>query len=226
MDAARAVGGRLPFWDRDLEMVVLTHPHEDHFRGLVEIVDRYRVGLVLENGGNSENPLFLEWQRRLQERDVKAVPAFRGQTIALGEATTLEVLNPPSRPLVGTDSDRNNNGVVLRLSYGDVSFLLTADLEATAEGGLLRAGVPLQSTVLKVPHHGSRTSTTPDFLTAVKPVAAVISAGADNRHDHPHSDVTRRLELTLGGDRTYLTAERGDVEFITDGRRIWVKTER
>ena len=226
MDAARAVGGRLPFWDRDLDIVVLTHPDEDHFRGLVEVVDRYGVGLVLENGGNSENPLFLEWQQRLQERDIKAISAFGGQTIALGEATTLQVLSPPPRPLRGTGSDRNNNGVVLRLAYGEVSFLLTADVEAAAEGRLLQGGVPLRSSVLKVPHHGSRTSTTPDFLAAVNPAAAVISAGADNRHGHPHLDVTKRLELTPGGDRTYLTAERGDIEFITDGRRLWVKTQR
>ena len=228
MDAVRALGGRLPFWDRALEMVVLTHPDEDHFRGLVEVVDRYGVGLVLENGGSSENPLFLEWRRRLQERDLKAVSAFSGQTIALGEATTLEVLNPPLTPLRGTGSDRNNNAVVLRLAYGGVSFLLTADVEAVAEGRLLQGGAPLRSTVLRVAHHGSRTSTTTEFLTAVNPVAAVISAGADNPHGHPHPEVTDRLELASapGRDGTYLTAERGDVEFIPDGRRLWVKTER
>ena len=87
-------------------------------------------------------------------------------------------------------------------------------------------GLPLRANVLKVPHHGSKSSTTPRLLTAVSPVTAVISAGADNSYGHPHPDVTDRLDAALGGDRTYLTAERGDIEFITDGKRLWVRTAR
>ena len=117
--------------------------------------------------------------------------------------------------------------IVLRLVYGEVSFLLTADIEEEeAERRLLEEGLPIDSDVLKVPHHGSRTSTTPGFLSAVAPAAAVISAGADNPYGHPHPEVMDRLGLTPGEDRTYLTAERGDIEFISDGERLWVRTQR
>ena len=226
IDAARAVCERIPFWDRDLDMVVLTHPDEDHFLGLVEVLDRYGVDIVLESGGIPKNPLYLEWEKALEGEETRRVNALQGYTISLDDTTWMEILNPPSRPIKGTRSELNNNSLVLRLVYGEISFLLTADIEAEAEDHLLQEGLPLQNTVLKVPHHGSRTSTTPQFLSMVSPVAAVISVGADNSYGHPHPEVTSRLEAMPGGDTTYLTAERGDIEFITDGKRLWVKTAR
>ncbi len=224
--AARALGAKISFWDREIDMVVLTHPDEDHFRGLVEVLDRYEVDTVLVSGMSSENPLYLEWQRSLDNAAPARVTALQGQTVALDGSTWLEVLNPTSSLIRGTPSDSNNNGVVVRLVHGEVGFLLTADIEAEAERRLLRRRIPLRSTVLKVPHHGSRSSTTSRFLSEVSPAVAVISVGAGNPYGHPHSDVTGRLDDTLGEGRTYLTSERGDIEFITDGVKLWVKTSR
>lgn len=224
--AALAVGKRTPFWDRDLNMVVLTHPDEDHFRGLVEVLERYDVELVLEGSRESENPLYLEWEKVLDRKSTRRLTAFEGRTLLLDDGARLEVLNPPVQPIRSTGSETNNNSVVLRLAYGGVSFLLTADIEAEAEARLLQEGLVIPSAVLKVPHHGSKTSSTPRFLSTVAPVAAVISAGLDNQYGHPHPEVMDRLEVNPGRERTYLTAERGDVEFITDGKRLWVKTER
>ena len=206
--------------------MVLTHPDEDHFRGLVEVLDRYGIDDVLDSESVSQNPLYLEWRKAVGREGATPVDAYQGQTVLLDRYTAIEVLNPPPDLMRRTGSDKNNNGVVLRLVYGEISFLLTADIEDRAEERLLREGLPLDSTVLKVPHHGSRTSSTARFLSEVSPVAAVISAGADNRHRHPHREVTERLHAAVGNARTYLTVERGDVEFITDGERLWVKTER
>jgi competence protein ComEC len=138
----------------------------------------------------------------------------------------MDVLSPPQELLEGTDSDIDNNGVVLRLSMGEVSFLLTADVYADRERYLLDQGVELRSSVLKVGHHGSDTSTTSAFLAAVAPQVAVISAGADNPFGHPSTEVVARLEERVGYDRLYLTAEDGTVTFTTDGERLWVETER
>ena len=159
LEAARAVSGRLPFWDRNLDLVVLTHPDEDNFRGLVEVLDRYGVDEVMDSESVSENPLYLEWQKALGREGATPVDAYQGQDALLDQYTAMEVLNPPPNLMRGTGSDKNNNGVVLRLVYGQISFLLTADIEAEAEaeGRLLREGLPLGSTVLKVPHHGSKT---------------------------------------------------------------------
>ena len=226
MVATRFLGRRLALWDRDLDLVVLTHPDEDHFRGLIEVVDRYDTAAVLEGSRVFRSPLYLEWERKLGKQGIQRLKATQGQTIDLGGSVTLQVLNPSDEPIAGTQSDANNNGVVLRLAYGGVSFLLTADVESEAEGRLLREDISLRSNVLKVAHHGSKTSTTPAFLTAVSPVAAVISAGANNRYGHPHLQVASRLEELLTQDRIFMTSETGDIEFITDGGRLWVKTQQ
>ena len=223
--APLVLDSHLPFWDRSLDLVVATHPDEDHLRGLVEVVRRYNVDTVLESVSD-DSALYLEWQLALDDNDLDVGSLRRGQVIDLGEPVLLEVLNPQTASLQGASSDRNNNSVVLRLTYGKVSFLLTADIEAEAEDALLRGSGYLSSTVLKVAHHGSRTSTTPAFLAAVGPQVAVIQAGADNLHGHPHQEIVDRLEGVLVEGRLYSTARHGTVELTTDGRSLWVKTER
>ncbi|MCZ6536082.1 MAG: MBL fold metallo-hydrolase [Chloroflexi bacterium] len=223
--ATRALDAHLPFWDRSLDLVVATHPDEDHLRGLIEVVKRHKVDTVLE-GIPDDSALYLEWRQALDEEALEVKPLYRGQTIDLGGPVRLEVLNPSPEPIQGASSDGNNNSVVLRLTYGAVSFLLTADIEEGTEIALLQERGYLGSTVLKVPHHGSRTSTSPAFLETVSPRVAVIQAGADNPHGHPHQEVVRRLEDAVGQGRLYTTARHGTVELITDGVSLWVKTER
>lgn len=223
--ATRALDAHLPFWDRSLDLVVATHPDEDHLRGLIEVVKRHKVDTVLE-GIPDDSALYLEWRQALDEEALEVKPLYRGQTIDLGGPVRLEVLNPSPEPIQGASSDGNNNSVVLRLTYGAVSFLLTADIEEGTEIALLQERGYLGSTVLKVPHHGSRTSTSPAFLETVSPRVAVIQVGADNPHGHPHQEVVRRLEDAVGQGRLYTTARHGTVELITDGVSLWVKTER
>ena len=144
----------------------------------------------------------------------------------MGEGVAIKVLNPPSVPLADTQSDVDNNSVVLRLSKGDISFLLTADIMREAEWELIRNRADLTSTVLKVAHHGSDTSTTDEFLKVVAPRLAVISAGADNRFGHPSDEVLVRLRESLEPEDIYHTDRHGTIEFITDGERLWVEAGR
>ena len=124
----------------------------------------------------------------------------------------------------GVEKNANNGSLALRLEYGEVSFLLTGDIEADAERHLAAAaGDKLRADVLKVAHHGSRSSTTQSFLERVNPRSAVISAGRDNRYGHPHADVLQRLESSIGAERVFLTARDGTVEYISDGESLWVK---
>jgi len=136
------------------------------------------------------------------------------------------VLNPQIPHLTDTGSDIDNNGVVLHITMGEVSFLLTADMMWEAELELIAHRANLTSTVLKVAHHGSNTSTTPEFLAVVNPQLAVISAGADNRFGHPTPEVMERLKEKLGPENVYRTDKNGTAEFITDGERLWVRVER
>ena len=224
LDAARALGRRLSGRDHDLDLFVLTHPDEDHFRGLPPVLDRYDVGTVFSTGVASPNPLYLEWVRAVEDEAPRRITALQGQSIALGPSTFIQVLNPETPTPAGTSSDFNNGSAVLRLVHEDVSFLLTADIESETEGRLVRSGQLLQSTVLKVAHHGSRSSSTTGFLAAVSPRAAVISAGAPNPYGHPHAEVLQRLGDVLPEGQLYTTARHGDVEFVSDGERLWVRT--
>ncbi len=204
--------------------MILTHPHADHLIGLIEVLQRYQVKQVLYPDLEYDSPIYDEWLRLLKEKDIKYTFAQAGQQIDLGEGVTIEVLNPESTPLTDSQSDIDNNGVVLRLSMGDASFLLTADIMWEAEFELTARRANLSSTVLKVAHHGSDTSTSPEFLAVVNPQVTVISAGEDS--GHPDNEVMEKLTRLVGKDKIYLTSERGTIEFTTDGERLWVEVER
>ncbi len=172
-----------------------------------------------------ESPLYDEWLGLLEEKDIKHTLAQAGQQISLGEVM-IEVLNPPPTLLAGTESDIDNNGVVLRLRLGEVSFLLTADITWEAEFELITRRTGLTSTVLKVAHHGSVTSTSTEFLAVADPRLAVISVGEGNSFAHPSDVVMDRLEQKIGQENIYRTDEHGTIEFVTDGGKLWVKMER
>jgi competence protein ComEC len=221
-----ALGRRMPFWDRTIDLLVLTHPHQDHLAGLMEVLRRYRVKQVLFPPGVYASPLFDEWLATVSEKEVKSTLAQAGQRIDVAGSVALQVFNPPQVPLTGTASDIDNNGVVLRLEYGQISFLLTADIQREAEWELTRERAPLASTVLKVAHHGSDTSTTPEFLAVASPALAVISVGVDNSFGMPDRDVLSRLGAKVGAGNVYRTDTQGTIDFITDGQKLWVEAGR
>ena len=219
------LGRQMPFWDRTIELVILTHPDQDHLAGLIEVLKRYRVEKVLDPNLDSGTPLYEEWQGLVAEKELERITARAGQQIALGEAT-LTVLHPPEALLKDTDEDIDNNGVVLCLKDGNVSFMLAADIRREAELHLITRRAALKSTVLKVAHHGSDTSTSQEFLSAVDPQIAVLSVGADNKFGHPSDEVVDRLENKLGQGNVYRTDHHGTIQFTTDGERLWVSTTR
>ncbi len=216
------LGKKLPFWDRTIDLVILTHPHADHLAGLIEVLQRYKVKQVLYPDLAYDSSLYDEWLSLIKEKDIKYTIALAGQQIDCGEGVIIKVLNPQSPPLADTQSDIDNNGMVLRLSMGNASFLLTADMFWEAEFELIARRANLRSTVLKVAHHGSDTSTSQEFLAVVNPQVAVISAGEDS--GHPNNEIMERLTEIVGEDKIDLTSESGTLEFTTDGERLWVKT--
>lgn len=217
----RGLGDELPWNDRDIELMVLTHPQADHVTGLLDVLDRYDVHRIIAGPGVLDSSTSHAWQRAVADEGVDLETARQGTTIDLVEGATLEVLAPD--PIEARDPQINNTGAVLRIAWHDISFLLTADIEAGAETALLRDGVDLRATVLKVPHHGSATSSTRAFLDAVRPQVSVISAGKDNIFGLPNAAVVDRLHEY--GD-VYTTADRGAVHFTTDGHTLNVHTAR
>lgn len=211
------LGRTIPFWDREIDMVIATHPDADHVTGLPEVFERYRVGQFVYDGNlEGTSTLYDAVLERVAQFDVPSRPALAGETIVIEDGVRLEVVHP-GRDL--DDEIRNNNSVSLRLVYGDFSLLLSGDAERAAEREMVERGVNLASVVYKVGHHGSDTSSTQRFLDEVRPKIAVISVGEDNRFGHPHPDVIARLQAM--GAAILTTSELGTIEVTTDGEQMW-----
>ena len=219
-----ALGREMPFWDRSLDLVIMSHPDADHITGLVSVLERYRVDGWADSGYPDDDAVYARCLELLQEQGVPRYQVRAGERFDLGQGIALEVLHPPPTLMVGSESDSNNNSLVVRLVWGEASFLLTGDVEAEGERLLLHSGQPLEADVLKVAHHGSGGSSTEAFLAAVAPRYAVISVGADNHFGHPAPAVLERLGER--GATIVRTDEQGTVEFTTDGRRLWLRTDR
>ena len=225
-NATRLLGSAMPFWDRSLDMVVLTHGHADHLTGLLDVLRRYDVGHIMEREASYATPGYVGWRHAVGDEGAVVTPARTGHVIDLGDGVVIEVLHPPEALMTGTESDVNNASIVLRVVYGDVSFLLTGDIFVEAEREILSRGVDVQSTVLKIPHHGSRSSSSREFIEQVTPSVAVISVGADNRFGHPHVETLDVLGRYAPEARVLTTRDEGTIRFVTDGTTLSVKTER
>ncbi|MBI4202640.1 MAG: ComEC/Rec2 family competence protein [Chloroflexi bacterium] len=223
---AARLGRRMPFWDRALELVAVSHYHEDHLAGLLGVLRRYQVPAVLDSPFLHDSATVAQWKAMLQQEGAVLVEAQAGQTVRLGREVVLEVLGPPLPLIGGTESDINNNSTVLRLRYREFSLLLMGDAAQAAEALLLAEGVQVESSVLKVGHHGSASSSSGPFLAAVRPLLAVVSAGEGNPFGHPSPLVAQRLQPYVGDSRLLSTADHGDVALETDGRTVWVRLER
>ena len=226
LEMVRYLGDRMPFRDRTVDLVVLTHGHTDHVNGLLELLRRYDVETVLERATDHDGAPYLAWHRAVGLEQATVVTARPGIVVSLDNGAFIEVLGPPDRLPKGTQSDVDNASVVLRLVYGDFSFLLTGDAFAHAEDGLIRRQASTDSDVLKVGHHGSRSSSSRAFLDAVSPAIAVISAGKDGRNGYPHDETLAALSAYVPPEQIFLTGDHGTIEFITDGESLSVKTER
>ena len=219
----RRIGANLPYFARRIDLLVLSHPHQDHVAGLVEVLDRFRIGAALHAGIAFENPSF---ERLLADASLAGIPvhfARAGQGLQLDAATSIRVLYPSEADAAAPlpEGDINNGSVVLELAFGGFTTLLTGDAEAPVEGSLVSRGVLGPVDVLKVGHHGSHSSSTPAFLAAVDPALAVISAGEDNEYGHPAPETL----AALAGHAVLRTDLDGDVEVATDGRTFRIRTD-
>ena len=211
---------------RRLSVVLLSHAHEDHVGGLPAVLQNFSVDLVVDPGVPHPSPSYVRFLDLVRQRRIAYALARRGQRIDLGGGAAAQVLWPPDGEEGTADPEDavNARSVVARVEFGRIGVLLTGDIEAETEALLVRRGTALESTVLKVAHHGSRTSTTPLFLDAVRPAVAVIPVGRGNLFGHPHGQTLRTLEQR--GIRIYRTDRDGAVILRTDGRRLSVETMR
>ena len=201
-----------------LDYIVCTHAHEDHVGGLSGPLNTCTVGTVFSPVTEYDSKAFSDFAKYTRQQGLELTVPEPDDTFTLGSAR-VTVLGPRE-----DYEDTNNTSIVLRVDYGETSFLFTGDMERDAEADLLEAGCDLDATVLKVGHHGSSTSSSYVFLREVMPQYAVISVGADNSYGHPHEEVMSRLydaQVTV-----YRTDEQGTVVAFSDGTAVTFTTEK
>lgn len=218
---AKRLGENLPWWDKQIDLMVLTHPHDDHVTGLTEVLKRYQVKRILYTGVTHTAPNYLAWLKTVQDKKAPLTIIDKEQTIDLGKNVKLEILYPDESLLGKTFDDLNQSSIVAQLIYGQNKFLLTGDAGLAVEKILLANGADLSADVLKVGHHGSEYSTSQEFLDKVKPRIAVIEVGKDNSFGHPNLRIIKRLERVGAG--IFRTDEKGTVKIESDGTRVWLK---
>ncbi|MCI0597821.1 MBL fold metallo-hydrolase [Candidatus Parcubacteria bacterium] len=203
--------------NRSLTLVVETHPDADHIGGFPAVLERYAVHTyVSSNIENDTNQARALAEALEEETNIKRRDARRGERMAIGGGAYIDILFP-DRAASGIET--NSGSVVMRLVYGDTSFLLTGDAPDDIEEWLVALdGEELKSDVLKAGHHGSRTSTSEHFLAYVLPEFVVVSAGKDNAYGHPHKDVTDRIQKA--GAALLTTMGKGPVTFTSNGKTI------
>jgi competence protein ComEC len=207
----------LPWFDRTLDLVLGTHPDKDHIGGLVDVLKRYKVGTIITTENTGETLTASNYRKALRQEGANVVMARAGQVYQLGASTTLVIFSPASDPSM---LESNTASIVAQVRYGSTSVMLTGDAPQSVERYLVSTyGEELRSDVLKLGHHGSKNSSSDEFLTAVNPKWAVVSAGKNNTYGHPAPETVARVNdhhIPIVS-----TIDEGRITFASDGKTMW-----
>jgi len=215
----RSLSKQMSWHDKHIDIILATHPDADHIGGLIDVLERYDVDYVYRSGVMHDTPEVQTFLNAIKKEGSEETYARRGDVIDLGGGVYVEILFPDRDVF---EIETNTGSVIVRVVYGDTSFFLSGDSPQSIEEYVVALdGKSLKSDVLKVGHHGSRTSTAATLLGFVSPQYGVISRGCDNRYGHPHPDV---LELLNRFEVEILdTCEEGTITFVSDGKTLTVK---
>lgn len=220
------LSNHMPFWDRTIEVVALTHPHADHLVGLIGVLKRYKVDLFIAEKLENKTESFRELARVVQNKKINSRYVFAGDKLRIKDGVVLQVLSPSKEFLARTSptgvigESGEFASLILLLSYGEFDVLLTGDSQVfeLAEALAASQGEALQGEVevFQVPHHGSKTGISQELIDQINPKLAVISVGKNNKYGHPSKEV---IEILKSREvRTLRTDQNGEVEIVTDGK--------
>jgi competence protein ComEC len=209
----------------DIDILVATHPHSDHIGGMQEVLRNFKVHQVIDSGMPHTSWTYQKFLETIDRQEIPYKTVTTGNSITPAQGFSILVLNAPSDTNPGSsDEDLNDASIVLRMSYGRINILFEGDAGTAVEERMIRSGLPLESQVLKVAHHGSPHGTGSAFLNMVNPEVAVISVGANNPYNHPAE--TTLEHLRNAGAIIFRTDRDGTVVLQTDGMKYSVETGR
>jgi competence protein ComEC len=208
-----------------IDKVIITHPHADHLGGIQAVLENFPVKQIYDSGQVTTSGIYKQYLKTVQNKKISFSLLEAGSEMGIGQGISLKVLAPEKPFITGSDSDLNNNSIVLKLVYGGFSMLLTGDAEKESEKRMVkRFSGDLKSTILKSGHHGSSSSSSTAFLKAVAPDAVIISLGANNEYHHPHPSTIKRYEQQKL--KMYRTDQDGTVTIASDGVTYSITKEK
>lgn len=216
------LGKYLPAGDRDLELVILTHPDSDHINGLVPVLERFTVKQIFTSEVQTNTAIFAAWTEAVNQRQIPVRYVVQGEQFSLGNHLTFTVLWPlpgDEWKIGGGGTPTNEASVSIHLTCAGSTAVLTGDASDQVEDRILRSGLPVQASLFKAGHHGSKSSNAHAWLTAVQPDLVVISVGADNRYNHPHPASMLRFETA--GIEVLRTDLIGGIRLRSTGSGSW-----
>ena len=209
----------LPLGDKTIDLMILTHPHDDHVAGLINVLKNYQVKKILYTGALHTSPNYLAWLNLIKSKKIPLTIIDHPQLIDLGLGCKINILYPMESFLNKEFEDLNASSIVLKVEYQGKKILLAGDATTKeVETTLLQKHIDVSADVFKASHHGSDTSNSKEFLAAVKPQEIVISVGKDNQFGHPHPRALKRMERT--GARIWRTDQRGTVKLIINNEQL------
>ncbi len=218
-DFSKKISAKLPYRKRNIDLLVITHAHQDHYLGLINVLENYRVDNIIYSGYDADFSDYVYLMSLIKEKNINLITAQHGKTISLDENIILKTLYPISQK--NEEKDINNTSVVLKLSYKSFDAIFTGDLTCIGETEILKHETNLESEILKVGHHGSKGSSCNPFVEKVKPETAIIQVGLDNKFGHPNKEtVTRINKFTQNIIRT---DELGNILILSNGNEYWSK---
>ena len=202
-----------PF-DRNIDAFIITNPDQDHIAGFMDVLKIYKVDKIFEPGTLTDSKIYQNLKDEIKKNNIPNILAKRGMKLDIGGGATIDILFPDRDVSAWTTND---GSIVAKLSYGNTSVMLTGDATTKTEKIILGENTPkqLRSTILKVGHHGSRTSTSPEFVKNVFPIYALISDGKNNKYGHPHQDTLDTLSSF--GAKIFRTDLLGAIVMKSDG---------
>lgn len=205
------LGKYVPFWDRNIEVMLATHPDQDHIAGLIGVLESYNVKTVIKNSDKNDTQTYRRFQDDIAKEKSENIEAKRGVKIKFPSGTEAEIVYPFSETGDLPDNQSNSGSVVVKITSGKESFLLTGDLPKDKEKEIMDSGLDIGSKFLKISHHGSKYSTSAEFLDKINPDDAIVSVGKDNSYGHPNQEVLDLLRNK--GVDILRTDEKGDIIF-------------
>lgn len=212
---------KIPWWNKKIDLAIITHPHDDHIIGLIQIIKNYKVRNIMYTGIIFDSPAYLELLKEIEKKNIPLLIPQKNQSIKLGKDCNLDILFPWESFLNKEIDNLNNSSIISQLSCQNSKFLFMGDAEIEVENEILKKEINIKSDVLKIGHHGSITSSQQEFLEKVAPQIAIIMVGKNNKFNHPSLRVLKRLEkLKI---KTFRTDLDGTITIISDGKNIYEK---